>query len=365
MVGAQLALGLGSCSLMHDDLPECATQPDTQTRVKFVYDYNTRGENLFPELVGAVTLYVFDQDGKLIREIESTAASADLSDPAFAVNLDIAPGKYKLYAVATDNPDGYEAELLTEGAKFRRGQLLAGDLIDAYSISLDHNSGLVEHQNHMLPMLWTTHTAQDLTVTEAPIPAEGDPQPEDVLIEAVVPLIRVTNLVHLSILRDTDRPRPRTDLTRAIANPDGYEVQIVTATGRDRIDILANPLTDATPLVYTPHAKGVGTDEDGREVVTAEIGTSRFIIPDDPANADRLRIFVKRTGEVFEFPLEDMLVKAKSLYEGQTWSDQEFLDREYEYSIKVTLNELEDEWKYIDISVGQHSWVVRIQNVDL
>ena len=58
------AAGLSGCSLMHDDLEPCPSGVD----LKFVYDYNIQRADMFPDHVGSVTVYVFDQNGNAVGE---------------------------------------------------------------------------------------------------------------------------------------------------------------------------------------------------------------------------------------------------------------------------------------------------------
>ena len=54
------AAGLSGCTLMHDELDPCPSGVD----LKFVYDYNIQRADMFPDHVGGVTVYVFDQSGR-------------------------------------------------------------------------------------------------------------------------------------------------------------------------------------------------------------------------------------------------------------------------------------------------------------
>ncbi len=355
---------LCSCSLMHDDLPDCATRPQTRTNVSFVYDYNTAGEDKFPESVGSVTLYVFDENGSLVREIEHSASSTggSLNQPGFSVDLDLPAGTYQLYAAAQESADGYAASLETPGAKFRRPATAEGFMASDMVFSLDHNAGTVEHQQMPLEHLWLTHIPQILTVTEAPMPAEGDPQPADVIIQATVPLQRVTNNIHLTLTRDlTGTPATRAAET---LSPADYDIWISTATGRDRLDLVGNPTQDATTLTFTPHATQSAT-ANGQGAVEADLSVSRLFTDSDAARHDKLCIRAKLSGEVFEFDLPSLLTQCSAAYPGNNWSEQEFLDREYDYNIAVHFDERDMRWKFVELSVGILKWHKRIQNADL
>lgn len=352
-----LAAILTSCSMMHDELPECATRPKTKATVNFVYDYNTDDTDHFSEQIGAVTLYVFDSDNHLVTHIEKTANSHSLAQPGFSIPLELPYGKYTLYASARENKDGYEASLLTEGAKFRRSALSNNTLYDNIIYTLDHNNGIVEHKNQLLEHFWLTRQPITLELTEAPMPAEGEPQPDDITVTATVALQRVTNNLHINILRGEDRT---TRAAQSISTDD-YDVWIETADGRDRYYLSGTPSQDALKLTYNAINTAVATTTDGEPCIAADFSTSRLFHKGETEKHDRLYVKSHTSGEIFDFDLPEYLAKGKEAYAHKGWSEQEYLDRQYDYNFKVVFNEFDDGWRFIEISVSQLSWAKRIQ----
>jgi hypothetical protein len=58
--------------------------------------------------------------------------------------------------------------------------------------------------------------------------------------------------------------------------------------------------------------------------------------------------------------LADCLAQGRSAYETYNYSQQEYLDREYNYKLEFFL--VGDRWNYINLSVSTLPWAKRIQN---
>lgn len=351
-----LCASLTGCGLMHDDLEDCATRPSTHTSVRFVYDYNTQASDMFNDHVGAVTLFVFDQSGKYLREIEKPNPSLGNTGRSndFKIDLDLEPGKYNVYAVAQGHPCGYASSLNTPGAKFRLPSLSGGDPLENYIINLDHSNGFVDNKKVPMDTLWTTLTPQVLDVPAVSDPVEGDAQLPDNIVEATIPLMRVTNHVAVSFWQ-TDFP---TDI-----DPDYYDIKIEYPGGNHSMDIHGTLRKDVT-TVYTPYA--VKTERrtiDGRETacITADFGISRLMLEDNA----RLIITNRNTGFVTTVNnIPRILAKGREAYSSFNWGEQEYLDREYEYPLlEFALDDPIPKW--VKISIEILSWSKRIQNTEL
>lgn len=349
------ATALSSCGLMHDDLADCATRPPVHTNVRFVYDYNTSEEDLFAEHVGAVTLYIFDSDGRYVREIERTRdAGHGLETSDFKVDLELQPGRYHVYALAHENHGGYNSTLEGEGAKFRRNGTGEGSTVGDIFISLDHDNGDVNHGGKAFEALWVTQTPGTLEVPEVEDPAEGDPQPDDVYVEAVIPLLRVTNNVHISFYQE--------DFPGKI-DPAHYEIWMASSRGRDRMDILGEYRDDSTPLRFTPYKTWAEADSRGNRCVNAEFTLPR-LMADEAGDRTKLYIRNKTTGHVTEVDhIEQLIARGREAYPTKGWGAQEYLDREYNYDLSLYLGD--ETWKFATIYVNILSWSKRVQNENL
>ncbi|MDE7394414.1 MAG: FimB/Mfa2 family fimbrial subunit, partial [Muribaculaceae bacterium] len=92
--------------------------------------------------------------------------------------------------------------------------------------------------------------------------------------------------------------------------------------------------------------------------------TSRLFY-DNTTPDDMLYIRNLQSGKIFQFDLPQLLAKDIDRYTNRGWSEQEYLDREYDFNFKVVFNEEGDEWQYIDIFINMLSWSKRVQNVNL
>lgn len=61
-------LTVASCDMWHTDTDDCPTG----IYVKFKYDYNLQRADMFNDHVGAVTLYVYDENGNFVNLISAT-----------------------------------------------------------------------------------------------------------------------------------------------------------------------------------------------------------------------------------------------------------------------------------------------------
>ena len=102
LFGLAASFALTACDGIYDDEGDCSTQYSVQ----FVYDRNMNFADGFAHAVKRVTLYAFDESGRLVYE--KTEAGSALSQAGYRMNLnDIEPGTYDFLVWAegaeTDN----------------------------------------------------------------------------------------------------------------------------------------------------------------------------------------------------------------------------------------------------------------------
>lgn len=347
-----------SCSLMHDDLPECPEGVD----LTFVYDYNVQRADMFRHHVGGVTVYVFDENGRYVTEKEefNTASSSPLAAEGYKMHLSLPEGVYSFIAVAHQKGTG---EInAAPGAKLRRTEFSAGHPKENLNIRLDRVNGRVEHQGVHLDTLWHGMSTTPVRITDME------------QAEHTISLMRNTNNLTVS-LHQLDNP--------AAISHDDFDVTIT-----DRNGLLAhdNSLLDDEELTYTPYAAWTTDFDDGtpegdtdtkapgkgsRAIAerTAHYGIAfnRLMHYSDPADNDRnarLVIVSRKTGEqVAQINLPDCLAQGRGAFEFYNYTPQEFLDREYDYHLDFFLKD--GTWQYARLSISLLSWSKRIQNVSL
>lgn len=359
VVFALMAWNFASCAMMETDRTDCPTG----LYVKFVYDYNVQRADMFKDHVGGVTLYVFDESDRLVmqREVANVAGSAPLREYGFTMHFtedELPAGRYRLLAVAQQK--GYTATLQTDGAKFRRTTMAAGDARTAFGVTLDRQEADADGVcpvNHDAPLdtLW-----MGTLVNPAAGTAGADSEWVEVRDQrpayATVYLVRDTK--HISVtLQQMDEP---TNISH-----EDYEVTITCANGRLGHD---NAVLDDAPLRYTHYAARTAETADGLyHVAHYDLNSSRLMWhKDDRSKNARLRVYDKtRQTEILSVDLLDWLCAAR-ITDEYRYSEQEYLDREYDYRLHIILKGTTwQEVQIIPIHVNVLAYAIRIQNVDL
>ena len=341
--------GLSSCSMMTEDLDDCPWG----LYVNFKYDYNIERADIFKDQVGGVTLYVFDDAGKLVERREVTNAKDGDALKSYGYKMhftDLPAGKYKLYAMGMQK--GYDETLATDGAKSRRTEPQMGDAPQKLQVRLDRSAEAdvegryaVEHENLPMDTLWMSREEVEATV-----------EPLDTYSPtyATVPLIRNTKRLNVSV--------------RQIADPmeitaDDFDYYITDANGLLSYN---NEVLEDQKLKYTPYKTWTTTEEvtdnEQRNAAHAEFNFNRLIDHNDANKDARLVIINKKTRDaVLDINLPAYLAEGRAAFEMDNYSAQEYLDRQHDYTLDLYLDG--SKWIYMDIKVL--SWSIRKQNVDL
>lgn len=357
---------------MHDDLPDCATDPNVSARIKFIYDYNTKKNDLFSDHVGTVYLYVFDQDGVFLERREHTREYT--SDPDFVIMMDsteLTPGKsYQFLAVANGNHYGYEASLATPGFQKDFDLIPGVSTISDYKIKLDvDNDGDVDifdqkqtffDQNiEQLDTVWTTLSPQIADIPRIKAPVESPIFIPDTVVDVTIPLMRITNHVKVNLVSN--------NFTMA-TNPYDYTLKIHFPNGNGEISFTGETLSEK-PLDYHSIRKRMESTETFVTETTsaklaAEFNVSRLQSGDGSKfqvyNSDGTRLI----GEVKNF--SGILAAGNDAYAIEGWSAQEYLDREYDFEVDFQIddnNSTVDDIKFlwVDVRVSVLGWAQRIQ----
>ena len=347
-----LLLVTGCHDMWHQDYSDCPYG----VYVKFRYDYNLQRADMFPDHVGQVTLYVFDENGNYVTQQTETnsALSSPLKDPNYVMHVEnLQPGKYQFLALAGQND--YAEQLKTSRAKFVRTEPSAGDNMQKLEVNLDHQDrgdyDEVENQSLPLDTLWHGKLLEGIEVS-ASKPAY-----------ATIPLIRDTKKINVT-LRELEDP--------TTMDVDNYEMTIIDHNARILWD---NSLDESRQLRYTPHAtwntsdaeEGTASDATGNpiagvgKIAHADFMTSRILKHDDINQDGRLIIVDKETQKpVVDVNLPDLLSRIRTSEEF-SYGVQEFLDRAYDYKLQFFLQKGKLKYCYITISVNVLSWSKRIQ----
>ena len=386
-------LGTASCTMIQDSIDDCPTG----LYVRFVYDYNTQRADMFKDHVGHVTLFVYDEQGRKVAEraVSNSSDASPLSVYGYAMHFDpseLPAGRYRLQAVAMQRD--WDEALATAGAKYRRTPVSASeDLVvslDRADTPLQGTSRYPVSTDAPLDTLW--HTLKVMAeaprdgVDAAPIHRTKAPYSIYPLEEqyvtvtsnmatyATVSLIRDTKHLNLS-LREVDNPADVYD--------SDYEVYIVDDNSHLAHD---NEVVRTDSLHYAPYRAWTTVYKDGEVSIdptrplnaparTVNIDDTqrtahynlmfnRIITGADASTSARLVIRNRETGKtVATVNLPATLAQGRMAYEHLNYSPQEYLDREYDYSLDFILKG--DKWLYCDVVINALSWSKRVQNEEL
>lgn len=260
------------------------------------------------------------------------------------MRINLEPGKYRFATFAFQKK--YEDALAQPGAKFQIALPQQGDNITALHARLDREQGKVNNQSQPLDTLWQGLSNELVEVKDLQVTRH------------TIGLVRDTKQLTIS-LHQTDEP--------ANINADDFSYQITNANGDISYD---NSLLPDEELTYTPYYTWTTEFKDTEGNVKertahAALMFSRLIwhpAEENDKNAI-LTITNKTTGEeVARINLADFLAQGRGAFEARHYSEQEFLDREYDYKLDFFLQG--NQWKYVQLSISILDWSKRIQRVD-
>jgi len=332
-LGAALTLTatLAGCGWVHEGITECPAQ----LRLKFVYDYNMKFADAFPAEVKSVNVWAFDsQTGAPVWS--GAASGAELTpEGGYIMETTLDAGTYDFVAWCG----------LTEGSalKLATYQPASKQELEVTLQAAQEETRLVSDTE--LPGLYHGMVS---AYTYAPDVTKPDYQ------TVTVPLTKDTNAVRV-LLQNLDG--------REI-NPADFTVEITDANSMLAWDnaVLAGPTVTYTPWEVRYGSVGTGTpnaqtaDASRAEISTVatmlnELSLSRLIAGQESwltvtRNTDGQRII--------HIPLIDYLLLIKGHY--GSMSDQEYLDRQDDYSILFFIDATNN-W-YIASGIYINSWAV-------
>lgn len=382
---------MASCSMVNEDFPECAVAPNTITTVNFVYDYNMQGRDLFDQHVGSVHLYVFDQDQTFVFDSVSSRTMMPGKDVDFTMVFDtvrLKPGReYYMVAMAQGNHAGYEASLETPGFQIPlQYEMIPGvSKLSSYRVMLDRDSdsyadlGIVNYKDaygnnrEMMDTLWSTKPGEiqrihipmlDYTPSVKEIPTQ--------YVDVTIPMMRITNAVTVNLVHDSfhaDTDPNRFNVIMDFPNGNGT-ISFTGETLPNRQLIYRSLRKESVPYRQKPDnvpyddTRSGGTRAGDGYAIQATFGVSRLQATDGSS----LQIINPETGEVvvkiggegddsFSKWLAEYFVRYADEY-------QEFLDKEYEFTIDIHLND-DYVWDWYQIGCEILGWGVREYLYDL
>ena len=403
-------VALTGCDMMKEDLSDCPTG----LYVNFAYDYNIDREEVFKDNVRGLSLYVFDEDERLV--VERQVSGSQLAQDGYPVHFteqELAPDhRYRLVAVALQKP--WAEALATPGAKYRTSTLSVGDPISSLYVTLDHPAAaraagsvfsdrVAETTRAASPVsttapldtLWHTLTT---VATAAPTSPRGlvsygldrDGQPQTNGSDFVELTAGEPTYATVAMIRDTKH----LNITLRALNDDPDDNQVADTTytveiidNNAQVDYLNRLSSPEDTLVYRPYRQWtttfVGNDQVASESAAhydlmfnrlvyrnASVANDQYAVldPDAMSKAQNALLLIKKAANdsiVFGINLPYILSS------GRTWTErayhyQEYLDREYDYRLQFILRggRVEDIQLFIGVDVHTVPWAVRTQHVE-
>ena len=299
-------------------------------RIRFKYDYNIKFADAFANEVNSVALYIFDQNNTLVDNITTTDKEA-LSSGSFEIPLELEPGRYTLLAWGgLMNEESFDLLADVEVGKTKLEELQV-------KMHRQHNDkGEETVSDDLLPLY---HGTMTLEVVDKP----------------------GTYTETMSLVKDTNSIRILLhEMSGHDVDADKFRFEIHDSNGLYDWD---NTLLDDEQIIYEAWYQTTGSadmEEYATRTVTevnvalAELTIGRMRADNSPI----LHIISRETGEdVVRLPLADYALLVKGYYR-ESMSDQEYLDRQDEYSLTLFL----DEGEWVSSMIYINSWRVVIND---
>lgn len=320
---------LSACdSVIYDGEGDCSYR----NGIRFVYDWNMKRADAFPSEVKAVRVWAFGQDGTL------AAVYADegdrLGEPGYVLPVDLPPGSYDLVAWCSwKRPEAAETLPFT------------------------------------IPSLAPGHsTKEELTATLERVSQDGegtvaddiDPLYHGVVSQAVfsdepgehtatMRLKKYTNSVRVVLQQLSGEPVDASRFSFSITSADGKMDYTGALLPDERLRYRAWHVSQGSAGMETGDGATVTVN-----TAVAELTTARLVKEDRPV----LTVTNDKGERVLSIPLIDYLLMVKGYY-GQQMDDQEYLDRQDEYSLTFFLDR---NYAWVNTQVIINSWVVVIND---
>lgn len=324
-------LGASSCEneLIFEGEGDCGVY----YRIRFKYDYNIKFADAFANEVNSVALYVFDENDVLVEEIATTDKEA-LSSGSFEIPLELEPGKYTLLAWGgLMNEESFDMLAQTETGMTKLQELQ----VRMHRQYDDQDNAKVSED--LLPLF---HGTMPLEVTSVP----GT-------YTETMSLMKNTNVIRILLH----------EMSGEEMDADKFIFEINDDNGFYDWD---NTLLDDEMITYSTWHQQTGSAEveDGDvkattsvSVALAELTIGRMRAGSSPV----LHIRNRETGEdVFRIPVADYALLVKGNYR-KNMGDQEYLDRQDEYTMTFFL----DEGEWVSSVVYINSWRVVLNDTGL
>lgn len=323
------AMTTASCGWIKDDLEPCPAQ----LRLRFVYDNNLKFANAFPHEVKSVYVWAFDESG---APVWSDSAVGDaLSNGDFAIETPLTEGKYDFvsWCGLQDNND-FDLSTYTPASKEELEIKLNTINKDGKHISQSY-----------LPGLYHGIISDETFIVNADAPS---------IKTITIPLMKDTNNIRVLLQKYDGSEINESDFEVFMTIPDAW-------LSWENSVVPEGPMVTYCPWDVKHGTANVG-ENPGQGTITSmssllyEFSSSRLI-----ADADAT-LTVRRTSDnhdIIRIPIIEYFLMVKGHYvnpDGSPLTDQQYLDRQDDYSILFFIDE-NNGW-YVGYGIYINSWAV-------
>lgn len=332
------AVMMTSCNdFIYDYQGDC----DPYYKVKFVYDRNLKYTDAFAAEVDEVTLYIVDQNGRIVWQKNESGEA--LQSGNYMMDVEgIAPGTYSLIAWCGS---GHKTDFATPGDATHHTHLqstLGGrkphaEEWDFDGSAIDNDFRDLYHGKLMdvvFPATEGTHVFE-------------------------IPLTKDTNDVHVVLQHLSGEPVDESKFLFTIREENGYLDWDNTILDDEPLTYYAHTVTNGYAGVDIPDYKGDGQGGESRAITSVSCAVADFQISRiTPEKSCMVRIYNKEDHSlVASIPLADYAVMTKGAH--ARLNDSDYLDYRDDYSLVLFLD---DNGRWINTSIYINSWHVIIQN---
>jgi hypothetical protein len=333
-LASAMVVAMWAMSSCDDGLNIFDGEGDCGVYISFKYDYNIKFANAFANEVNSVALYVFDENNILIEQTTTTDKEA-LSQEDFEMALQLDPGKYRLLAWGgLMNEESFD--LL---ADTKIGETTLQEL--QVRMHREQNSdGTASVREDLLPLY---HGTMEIDVNDV-----------DGSYRHTMSMMKNTNNIRILLH----------EMSGHDVDADKFIFEIKDNNGLYDWD---NTLLDDEMITYSAWHQSTGTadveDGDATRAITsvnvalAELTIGRMMAGSSPV----LYIKSRETGEdVVRIPVADYALLIKGNYR-KNMGDQEYLDRQDEYTMTLFL----DEGEWVSSVIYINSWRIVLNDAGL
>lgn len=300
--------------------------------IRIKYDYNIKFADAFAHEVNSLALYIFTEDG-ILYDMIVTTDKQQLAKENFTIRLTLPKGDYTMLAWGGINEESFD--LLTEVE-------IGTTRIEQMQVKMTRSYDSTGNAYSDTDLEGLFHGMMELNVTSEP----G-------IYQETLSLKKNTNVVRVMLHEQSGYPIQK----------EQFIFEITDRSGLYNYD--NTRLTDEV-ITYKPwHLESIYTEFEEHDTtrqadinaVLAELTIGRMMAMESPT----LRVTNKESGEeVLRLPLADYALMVKGHYH-KDMTNQEYLDRQDEYSLTLFL----DEGEWVSSQIVINGWRVVINNTEL